>query len=428
MRDITVLLVSHYLNTGGAGRATWNIFKALQAVEEETRVFASLRTVRGGSKSDRVFSGLPEKGPIRRIFFWPKVYLGRALSRKIFQPAEPSLCSLASVQTALGKEISEGSWDVINLHWLGDATLSIEEIGQIDKPIVWSLHDSWPFSGSEHVTTFRRSADGYRKDNRPIGERGPDVNRWTWERKFNSWKRPAGVVAPSAWSAERAEESVLFQGSPLAVIPHPIDIAYWSPGHLNHGSLIENGQFSRPLRLGVGAASGSQSWVKGLDLLPDILGQYLKLTKLGRDDIEIWTFGDKPANIKGFQINHRHFGELGQDELRDLYRNVDIMLVPSFFETFGLVAAEAQSTGTPVISFKRTGVESIVQHLKTGYLADYADVSDFAKGIAWVSSSGARLKRLSQASRESIVRTCQPERVGRLYAASIRQFHEQSNC
>ena len=38
-----------------------------------------------------------------------------------------------------------GDFDVINLHWIGNETISISQIAKIKKPIVWTLHDSWPF-------------------------------------------------------------------------------------------------------------------------------------------------------------------------------------------------------------------------------------------------------------------------------------------
>ena len=59
------------------------------------------------------------------------------------------------------------------------------------------------------------------------------------------------------------------------------------------------------------------------------------------------------------------------------------MAVPSIQEVFGLVAAESLLSGTPVISFKETGVEDIIDHLQNGYLAKYLDKVDFANGIEY---------------------------------------------
>ena len=40
--------------------------------------------------------------------------------------------------------------DIVNLHWINNEMISIEEICRISKPLVWTIVDMWPFSGSEH--------------------------------------------------------------------------------------------------------------------------------------------------------------------------------------------------------------------------------------------------------------------------------------
>ena len=67
--------------------------------------------------------------------------------------------------------------------------------------------------------------------------------------------------------------------------------------------------------------------------------------------------------------------------LNKIYSASDILAVPSIQEVFGLVAAESLLSGTPVISFKGTGVADIIDHLQNGYLANYLDKVDFANGI-----------------------------------------------
>ena len=54
----------------------------------------------------------------------------------------------------LAKKINASDIDVVNLHWVAGETMSIEDIGRIKKPIVWTMHDMWPFCGAEHVTDY----------------------------------------------------------------------------------------------------------------------------------------------------------------------------------------------------------------------------------------------------------------------------------
>ena len=52
-------------------------------------------------------------------------------------------------------------------------------------------------------------------------------------------------------------------------------------------------------------------------------------------------------------------------------------------EAFGKTIAEAQSCGTPVVCFKDTGPEDIIEHLKTGYVAQNKDEKDLLRGLIY---------------------------------------------
>jgi hypothetical protein len=94
--------------------------------------------------------------------------------------------SLARFGSISAKEINNSGADIIHLHWVTDGFLTIESIGQIKKPIVWSLYDALAFSGSEHYATEvsgTRSAKGYQRGNRNPEDSRFDLDRWTWNRK-----------------------------------------------------------------------------------------------------------------------------------------------------------------------------------------------------------------------------------------------------
>lgn len=70
------------------------------------------------------------------------------------------------------------------------------------------------------------------------------------------------------------------------------------------------------------------------------------------------------------------------EELVSVYRAADIIAVPSYNESFGLVAMEAQATGTPVIAARVGGLSIAVAEGETGLLVDGHDVGDWADAIA----------------------------------------------
>ena len=69
-------------------------------------------------------------------------------------------------------------------------------------------------------------------------------------------------------------------------------------------------------------------------------------------------------------------------DLARYYRAVDVCLVPSHSESFGLVALEAAACGTPVVAAAVGGLVSLVDDGVTGFLVDSRDPADFAAPIA----------------------------------------------
>ena len=95
--------------------------------------------------------------------------------------------------------------------------------------------------------------------------------------------------------------------------------------------------------------------------------------------------GNNKKFYSNINLKIHYFNEINNDKtLQKLYSAADVMIVPSIKETFGLTALESLSCGTPVVAFKGTGLSDIVEHKKTGYLAEAMNEKDLAEGINWV--------------------------------------------
>ena len=97
-----------------------------------------------------------------------------------------------------------------------------------------------------------------------------------------------------------------------------------------------------------------------------------------------------------------HFvGARPQQELPLFYNAADVTVVPSYHESFGLVAVESLACGTPVVATRAGGLMTIVQNNETGYLLPRCP-GFFAERLDALLSDPALLERMQLAARPSV--------------------------
>jgi D-inositol-3-phosphate glycosyltransferase len=89
-----------------------------------------------------------------------------------------------------------------------------------------------------------------------------------------------------------------------------------------------------------------------------------------------------------------------QSELAEWYRAATVVMVPSYSESFGLVAVEAQACGTPVVAASVGGLRTAVRHGISGLLIDSHDPALYARAVRDLIAGPAELARLSRGARE----------------------------
>ncbi len=100
------------------------------------------------------------------------------------------------------------------------------------------------------------------------------------------------------------------------------------------------------------------------------------------------------ASHLGLGDSVRFLDPRGHRELADVYRAADLVAVPSYNESFGLVALEAQACGTPVVAAAVGGLVTAVRDGVSGALVDGHDRDDWARVIGALLREPARRARL----------------------------------
>ena len=300
--------------------------------------------------------------------------------------------------------INNSDFDVINLHWICGIICN-KDIAKIKKPIVWTMHDSWPCCGAEHhpniVENDTRWREGYYKKNKPKTTKGIDLCRRVWRQK----KKYLGnmnitFVAPSNWEHDVLKSSALFGHCKCEVIPNIIDHSIF----YTRDKKLTRRLFDIPsdkIILGFGAAydidnpksmKGSYYLIEALQKLNNPEKYFLMIfgpaTSVFTSKITI------PFFASGYIAN--------PNILATLYSLCDVFLNPSLVESFGLTSLESISCGVPVVAFDVGGTSDIVVHKETGYLATPYKSEELAWGIEWCveNESCLRTKCLEKATRD----------------------------
>jgi D-inositol-3-phosphate glycosyltransferase len=106
----------------------------------------------------------------------------------------------------------------------------------------------------------------------------------------------------------------------------------------------------------------------------------------GRGESELDRLKSRVSEL-GLAASVRFMGPVPHGLVADLYRAADLVLAPSRSETFGLVAAEAQACGTPVVAARIGGLTYVIKNGETGVLIDGWDPVDYAEAALRVLSA-----------------------------------------
>lgn len=279
------------------------------------------------------------------------------------------------------------SADIIHLHWMADyqSPITLNALLQLRKPVIWTLHDMWAFTGGCHssgrCTRYQSGChDCPQLEQDPVGLPAAVL--------ADKMQLLAGanltIIAPSEHMAAFARQSQLFRSSRIEVMHHSIDTHIFQP----IDKITAKQQLGLPPNARViafGSEDGQQRSKGMLELIEVIrLCQQNASFKALLDTQHLYFIGcgDVHPDIKRLNLPLLSMGVIDDDaRLRQFYAAADVFLQPSLEESFGNMAIEALCCGTPVIGFDVGVAPEAIAPDQMGRIVPLGDIQSMTDAI-----------------------------------------------
>jgi glycosyltransferase involved in cell wall biosynthesis len=272
--------------------------------------------------------------------------------------------------------------DVLHLHWVGDALLAPAELARSVVPVVWTMHDTWPFTGGCHYPgDCDRFAGGCGACPQLGSTHHRDLSAANLLRKQAAWATARITwVAPSRWLAAEAARSRLLAERRIEVIHYGLDPVAFAPLEQREARR-EMGITDNDLVLLVGTAGDVSDRRKGVSLFADALRRLAP--DVSRRALVLTFGGGDFQENKGAAVRIKSLGRIEDlPRLVQAYSAADAFVLPSLQDNLPNTALEAIACGCPVLAFALGGIGDIVIPNSNGLLALSATGENLADLIA----------------------------------------------
>ena len=366
-----VLIVNTSERTGGAAVAANRLMIALNNNGVKAKML-----VRDKESDALTVVGLPKSPMLRWHFLWERFVVFFRCHFSLKHLFEIDLANTGSDITKL-REFQEA--DVIHLHWINQGMLSLKGIRKIlqsGKPVVWTMHDIWPATAVCHLTLDCRQFVNKCSRCRLLPT-GSTLADQIWKKK--QWMlADASIyyVACSRWLESEAKASALLKGHKVTSIPNPIDTHIYN--RCNKQEARQRLGLPADKRLILFVSQRVTNRNKGMDYLVEACRQLdvpnAGLVILGGHAEDITT--QLPTFPLGY-VNDEH-------RIIDVYNAADVFVLPSLSENLPNTIMEAMACGVPCVAFRVGGIPEEIDHRQNGYVAEYRNAEDLARGIRWI--------------------------------------------
>ncbi|MGN0570357.1 MAG: glycosyltransferase [Candidatus Fimenecus sp.] len=274
--------------------------------------------------------------------------------------------------------IKEYNPDVIHLHnihgYYLNAKILFNFLAEYGKPVVWTLHDCWAFTG--HCSYFSyEGCDKWKSGcySCPLKNEYPasllmDNSKKNYDEKkqlFTALKN-AVIVTPSKWLGGIVKESFLGK-FPVKVIYNGVDLDCFKP---TEGDFKEKyGIEDKKIVLGVASVWEKRKGLNDFFKLNKIIDDEYKIVLVGLNDAQI---SELPEGIIGIKRTS------SARELAEIYTAADVFVNTTYEDNYPTTNLEALSCGTPVVTYNTGGSpESVAEG--NGFTVPQGDVNAIAE-------------------------------------------------
>ena len=279
------------------------------------------------------------------------------------------------------RKAKEFNPDIISLHNTIGGYFRTKDLIKLSEiaPIVWTLHDMWPFTNNGAHTygdDSWRNLKSFPGENKIFPWTGFNWDSWLLKQKQKIYSRSRiTLITPSKWMFELAKQSPVFLNKKIFRVYHGIDTSVFRP--LNTVRTREKLGINKNEKVLLFVAEKTG---KSENKLEKILSNINSKTEF---PITFIILGKKSGLKYDFEnIKIIETGYIADElTLVEYYSVADLFVYPTLAESFGLVLAEAISCGTPCITNNVGPVSEIIKHDYNGIIIESSSADGYVDNI-----------------------------------------------
>lgn len=411
-----ILIINTAENKGGAAVACNRLHEALLQNGHDSKMLVRQKSSNDSTVIEFTQSIIRKK--INLFFFFLELFI-----LKFFKKDGVDF-SLPWFGPALHKHPLVKEADIIHLHWVQNSFLTLnclKKLQKLKKPIVWTLHDMWAFTGGCHYNIECRKFETSCEHCPQLKNTAVvDFSRSTFSNKQKIYSTKNTIVAPSQWLANEARASSLLKNNSINVIPYNIYFDLFKPVNKNTAKKSFGIEESKKIILFV--SMNVEDHRKGFEYFKQSIIELENNIENWCNDYEVLAIG-RNTDIKHFNTKIHYTGRLSDvDKISMAYAAADVFVAPSLQDNLPNTVIESLSCGTPVVAFNIGGMPDMIEHKENGYLAESKNSKSLSEGILYCLSND-----MKESCRNKVLNTYSSSLISKKYIDLYKSCIDEVN-